>query len=159
MIRLLSIGLILSFALSPHFLFAQERDRNGNGTITNMGGSFSMSVPENAVLQFSYIGFASREIAVNGKKDIQVVLEENYETLDEVVVTGYATQRKINLSGSVDQVTAKQLEARPVTNIAKGLQGMVPNLNCRNIRGKGVIWRYFDHNQTREYRKDSGKLQ
>jgi TonB-linked SusC/RagA family outer membrane protein len=153
MSRLLLIGLILSFVFSPPFVSAQERSGirvtgkvtdvkgeplmgvsvqekgSGNGTVTNMDGNFSMSVPDDAVLLFSYIGFVSQEIPVKGKKDMPVVLEENYETLDEVVVTGYAIQRKINLSGSVDQVTAKQLEARPVTNIAKGLQGMVPNLN------------------------------
>lgn len=151
--RLLLIGIVLSLVLSPHQLFAQERARvqvtgrvtdlkgevligvsvqekeSGNGTITNIDGSFSISVSNDATLQFSYIGFISQEIPINGKKDIQIVLEENREILDEVVVTGYAIQRKVNLSGSVDQVTAKQLEARPITNIAKGLQGMVPNLN------------------------------
>lgn len=124
---------------------------SGNGTVTNVDGSFSLAVPADAVLSVSYMGYKTQETTVNGRTVLKIVLEENSEVLEEVVVVGYGVQRKINLSGSVDQIQAEQLEARPITNISKGLQGMVPNLNIDftsgepgqaakiNIRGEASI--------------------
>ena len=124
---------------------------SGNGTITDVDGNFSLAVPSDAVLSVSYIGYKPQDIVVNGKTTFNVVLEDDSEKLEEVVVVGYGVQRKVNLSGSVDQINAKQLEARPITNISKGLQGMVPNLNIDftsgepgqaakiNIRGEASI--------------------
>jgi sugar/nucleoside kinase (ribokinase family) len=124
---------------------------SGNGTITDVDGNFSLAVPSDAVLSVSYIGYKPQNIVVNGKTTFNVVLEDDSEKLEEVVVVGYGVQRKVNLSGSVDQINAKQLEARPITNISKGLQGMVPNLNIDftsgepgqaakiNIRGEASI--------------------
>lgn len=124
---------------------------SGNGTITDVDGHFSLAVPADAILTASYIGFKPQDIPVNGKNTFKIVLEDDSEKLEEVVVVGYGIQRKVNLSGSVDQVNAKQLESRPITNISKGLQGMVPNLNIDftsgepgaapkiNIRGEASI--------------------
>ena len=124
---------------------------SGNGTVTDMDGNFSLAIPADATLEISYIGYKPQQIVVNGKTDFKVVLEDDSEHLEEVVVIGYGVQRKVNLSGSVDQINAKQLEARPITNISKGLQGMVPNLNIDftsgepgqaakiNIRGEASI--------------------
>ena len=124
---------------------------SGNGTITDVDGNFSLAVPSDAVLSVSYIGYKPQDIVVNGKTTFNVVLEDDSEKLEEVVVVGYGVQRKVNLSGSVDQINAKQLETRPITNISKGLQGMVPNLNIDftsgepgqaakiNIRGEASI--------------------
>lgn len=124
---------------------------SGNGTVTDLDGVFSLAVPADAALEISYIGYRTQQVAVDGKSDLRITLEDDSEKLDEVVVVGYGVQRKVNLSGSVDQINAKQLEARPITNISKGLQGMVPNLNIDftsgepgqaakiNIRGEASI--------------------
>ena len=86
-----------------------------------------------------------------GKHLLKIELEDDTETLGEVVVVGYGIQKKANLSGSVDQITSTQLEQRPMTDLSKGLQGMVPNLNVDftsgepgqaaniNIRGEASI--------------------
>lgn len=124
---------------------------SGNGTITDIDGNFNIAVPANAILEVSYIGFKNKQVLVEGEKNLTIKLDEDAESLEEVVVVGYGVQRKVNLSGSVDQINTKDLEARPITNISKGLQGMVPNLNIDftsgepgqaakiNIRGEASI--------------------
>lgn len=122
-----------------------------NGTITDFDGNFSLSVQADATLQISYIGYLSQEIPVSGKTSFNVLLKEDSQTLDEVIVVGFGTQKKVNLTGSVGMATAKDLEARPVSNAAQALQGLVPGLNIStttgemdkdmsiNIRGNGTI--------------------
>lgn len=128
----------------------QEKE-SGNGTITDVNGNFSIAVPADATLQFSYVGYRDKTIPVNGNTTFTVVLEDDTETLGEVVVVGYGVQKKINLSGSVDQVNSKELEQKPMSDLSRGLQGMVPNLNIDftsgepgqaaniNIRGEASI--------------------
>jgi TonB-linked SusC/RagA family outer membrane protein len=99
------------------------------GTATDINGKFSIYARPGDVLKVSYVGYAAKTVAVGSNVALNIVLDEDEKTLGEVVVVGYGTQRRINLSGSVDQVSAKQLEARPMTSISGGLQGMVPNLN------------------------------
>ena len=71
----------------------------------------------------------TQNVSVKNKTNISVVLKEDTQTLDEVVVVGYGTQKKVNLTGAVSSVSAEVMESRPVTNIAQALQGVVPNLN------------------------------
>ncbi len=100
-----------------------------NGTVTDIDGQFSLNnVSKGTVLVVSYIGFENREVKWDGK-DLSVVLSEDSQSIDEVVVVGYGTQKKVNLSGAVANVDGKVLENRPITNIGQGLQGVVPNLN------------------------------
>lgn len=99
------------------------------GTATVIDGKFNIQACPGDVLQISYMGYTTKAVTVGNDTVLNIVLEEEQKTLGEVVVVGYGTQRKISLSGSVDQVSAKQLEARPINNIAKGLQGMASNLN------------------------------
>ena len=73
-----------------------------NGTITNMDGEFSLEVPNKATLQISYIGFNTQEIPVNGQKSFTIRMTEDTQSLDEVVVVGYGTQKKLNVTGAVD---------------------------------------------------------
>ena len=100
-----------------------------NGVMTDGDGRFSLSVFSNAVLQVSYIGYQSKEIPVNGKSSFKIELLEDMELLDEVVVVGYAVQKKANMSGSVATVDVKKLEDRPITTIGNALQGAVASLN------------------------------
>lgn len=106
-----------------------------NATVTNIDGEYVLSnVPSGATLVVSYIGFQNREIKWNGRQ-ANVVLDEDTQGLDEVVVVGYGTQKKVNLSGAVTNVSGKVLENRPITNIGQGLQGVVPNLNVTMSSG------------------------
>ncbi|MDR1938987.1 MAG: carboxypeptidase-like regulatory domain-containing protein, partial [Tannerellaceae bacterium] len=95
---------------------------SGNGTITDIDGNFTMSVSPDALIEISYFGYKAQEIVVGEKTSFRIVMEDDMLNLEEVVVVGYGVQRKINLSGSVDQISAKQLEARPISNLSKGLQ-------------------------------------
>lgn len=99
------------------------------GGITDANGDFSLSdVAPNAVISISYIGYKTQEIVLNGKTSVNVTLSEDSEALDEVVVIGYGTQKKADLSGAVATVPTKVLENRPVLTVGQALQGSVANL-------------------------------
>ena len=95
-----------------------------SGTITDISGSYSIEANEGDVLVFSFTGFASQEITVGTSSNIDVVLQAGSQ-LDEVVVTGYGTQKKANLTGAVGIVDAEILAARPLTSASQSLQGQV----------------------------------
>lgn len=103
--------------------------RTMNGITTDIDGKFYLDVASGATLIVSYIGYKTEEVAVANKHNLSITLKEDSETLEEVVVVGYETQKKVNLTGAVSQVTSKVLENRPITNLGQGLQGVVPNLN------------------------------
>lgn len=108
----------------------------GNGTVTDYDGNYNLTgVSSNATLQISYVGMKSKDVAINGRTTIDVVLETDTELLDEVVVVGYGTQKKANLTGAVAQVSGDVLENRPISNIGQGLQGVIPNLNVNMNSG------------------------
>lgn len=94
-----------------------------NGVITDIDGMFAFSVAENAILQFSYIGYLSQETAVKKQQNLQIVLKEDLQKLDEVVVIGYGTVKKRDLTGSVSSVSADQIKQVAVVNPALALQG------------------------------------
>ncbi|SDL92754.1 TonB-linked outer membrane protein, SusC/RagA family [Catalinimonas alkaloidigena] len=107
------------------------------GTITDLEGRFQLtpSGPD-ATLVFSYVGFLSQEVPLNGRSTLDVTLEEDVAQLQDVVVIGFGTEKKVNLSGAVDQIDAKALESRPIANVSQGLQGLVPNLNVQFNSGE-----------------------
>ena len=94
-----------------------------NGTITDFDGNFSLKVSGNKTLVVSYIGMKSQEISVKGKTKIQVTLEDDAQALDEVVVIGYGTSKKKDLTGSVASVQGETLAKVPVTSTAQALTG------------------------------------
>ena len=100
-----------------------------NGTVTDYDGNFNLNVNNNAVLRISYIGYLEQEVATEGKSTINVKLLEDTKTLDELVVVGYGTQKKINLTGSVEVIGGEKLESRPVANISQALQGQITGAN------------------------------
>lgn len=106
-----------------------------NGTVTDIDGNFSLNVPENSTLVFSYIGFVEQEIIWDGRSTLNIVLLENSELLEEVVVVGFGTQKKVNLTGAVSQVGNEVLENRPAPNLTRLLQGTLPNLNIKMADG------------------------
>jgi len=102
------------------------------GTATNDAGQFVIEqVTTGTVLVFRMVGYTPQEIRFDGQSALAVVMETDAGSLEEVVVIGYGTQRKVNLSGAVDQVDAKALTQRPIANVSQGLQGLIPNLNIR----------------------------
>lgn len=126
-----------------------------NGVITDLNGVFNMKdVPSDGVLTISYIGYKDVEVKINpSQTSYAVTLEEDNQMLDEVVVVGFGTQRRANLTEAVATVDTKALKSRPVTNLGQSLQGTVPGLNLSvgsyggqlgqsmdvNIRGTGTI--------------------
>ena len=121
-----------------------------NGTITDFDGKFTLNVSSpNAKLVISYIGYVSQEVSAPKNGELKVVLKEDTETLEEVVVVGYGTQKKANLSGSVSSVDSEQLQNRPIQNVSSGLQGLMsgvtitgangaPGMDSGNIRVRGT---------------------
>jgi len=105
------------------------------GTVTDFDGKFSISnAPNGCTIVVSYIGYLNQEKKWDGNA-IKIVLNEDSKALDEVVVVGYGTQKKANLTGAVASVNGDVLENRPISNIGQGLQGVVPNLNVSMSRG------------------------
>ena len=113
-----------------------EKGNSSNGTITDMDGNFSLSVQPGTVLVVSYIGYKTQEVTATVGKAINVTLQEDNEMLDEVVVVGFGTQKKVNLTGSVGIATAKEIESRPVTSAVQALQGLVPGLKISTSTGE-----------------------
>lgn len=109
------------------------------GTITDIDGNFSLSVHPKAVLQISFLGYVKQEFPIGGKTSFSITLKDDTEVLDEVVVVGFGTQKKVNLTGSIGTVNAAALKERPVANAVQALQGLVPGLNITTPKGGGQL--------------------
>ena len=106
-----------------------------NGTITGIDGDFSLSnVKKGDILQISFVGYITQEVKWNGTP-LNIILKDDTQTLEEVVVVGYGTQKKVNLTGAVAMAESDVLEDRPIANLAQGLQGAIPNLNISFANG------------------------
>ena len=108
-----------------------------NGTVTDLDGQFTLAVKNNAVLVVSYVGFTTQEIATAGRSDFRVVLAEDNKLLDDVVVVGYGTMKKSDLTGAVASANIKAFEKSPNTNVLQSLQGTVPGLNVGQASSAG----------------------
>ena len=107
-----------------------------NGTITDMDGKFSLEVEEGATLQISYIGYANQEIKVGNQKTLSIALKEDAEALDELVVVGYGTQKKVNLTGAVSNVKSDLLQNRTSSSPVNLLTGQVPGVTILQNSGQ-----------------------
>ncbi|MCM5662404.1 SusC/RagA family TonB-linked outer membrane protein [Galbibacter mesophilus] len=106
------------------------------GVVTDFDGNYEINVSgTNAVLVFSYIGFATKEVSVNNQTTINVTLQEDVSQLDEVVVVGYGTQKKSDITGAVSSVKSEDLVAYPVQNAEQALQGRVAGVNIQTNNG------------------------
>jgi TonB-linked SusC/RagA family outer membrane protein len=100
-----------------------------NGNVTDFDGKFTLEVPDNAVLQVSYIGYITQDVPVGNQTNLNITLLENNQELEEVVVIGFGTQKKVNLVGAVAAVkVGETLASRSVSNVSSGLQGLLPGL-------------------------------
>lgn len=126
-----------------------------NGTMTDMDGRFTLSVPGNATLQISYIGYTTEEIVVNNQTKLNVTLKEDSQNLDELVVVGYGVVRKADLAGSVAVLDSKSFKDQPIVQVSDALQGRVSGVQVQNsgvpggtvkirVRGSGSINRSND---------------
>ena len=106
------------------------------GTVTDGEGNFTLSVPDNAVLEVSYIGYQTQEVTVGSQTSLSITLKASASGLNEVVVVGYGTQKKADLTGAVESVGSEVFDNRSVSNTTQALEGVVPNLNLSLADGK-----------------------
>ena len=100
-----------------------------NGMITDLDGNFSLTVQKNATLVISYIGYVTQEIAIKGNTNLNIILKEDSKALEEVVVIGYGTARKSDVTGSIASVGGDKLQEMPSTNITYALQNRVAGVD------------------------------
>ena len=108
-----------------------------HGTVTDEDGRWTLELEDdNVTLEISSMGYQSQSVAVKGRSDFTVTLTSDTQYLDEVVVVGYGTQKKVNLTGSVSMVTSEDMASRPVSNMSSGLQGLLPGVTVVNATGQ-----------------------
>lgn len=112
------------------------KDNPTVGTITDMDGKFSLEAGNSKVFVFSYIGYAPQEVSIVGKNNIQVQLKEDSETLEEVVVVGYGTQKKGSLTGAISSVKSEELTRTTTPTTAGALVGKTPGISARQADGR-----------------------
>lgn len=145
-------GVVVDAATGEPIIGASVILKNSTvGTMTDIDGNFSLQVPQNSTLNASYLGYVAQDVSVGTQTSLKIALKEDAQQLDEIVVVGFGTQKKVNLTGSVGIATAKELQDRPVMLASQALQGLVPGLNISqnngsletrssiNIRGTGTI--------------------
>ena len=106
-----------------------------NGTTTDVEGNFSINAKSGSTLVITFIGYVREEVKANAGRRMEIILQEDSETLEEVVVVGYGTMKKADLTGSVATVGSEVIEDRPLTNLGAGLQGAIANLNISSSNG------------------------
>lgn len=109
-----------------------------NGTISDFDGNFSFTAPENSLIEVSYIGYKSQQLTAVDGRTLSIIMKEDTEVLDEVVVVGFGTQKKVNLTGAVGTVDSEVFSSRPVSNVSEMLQGTVPGLNITGGDGTSM---------------------
>ncbi|RAV28431.1 SusC/RagA family TonB-linked outer membrane protein [Sinomicrobium soli] len=131
-------GEVVSESGEPLMGVTVYHEESGAYTVTGFDGDFELGLPvSEGVLQISYLGYKSREEAFStDHNNLTIILTEDVTALDEVLVVGYGTQKKENLTGAVDQVSSDVFENRPITNLSQGLQGAIANLNIIPADGK-----------------------
>lgn len=107
-----------------------------NGVITDIDGNFKMQVQPNAKIQISFIGYITQTVTVGNRNNIKVTLIDDSQALDEVVVIGYQTVKRKDLTGSVASISGKNIAATPVSNVAQALQGKLPGVNVMSQDGR-----------------------
>lgn len=122
----------------PGVSVAVKAGESISGVVTDINGKYQLKASPDATIEFSFIGFKSIQQQVGNRKVINVTLEIDNQMLEEVVVVGYGTQKKVNLTGSVSVIDSKAFESVPVANAVQALQGQVPGLNIYSNKGGGL---------------------
>ena len=113
-----------------------EKNAHGNGVISDLNGAFSLRVKPDAVIEVSYIGYVKKEVATKGRNFVTVVLSEDSKALEEVVVVGYGSQKKISVTGSVASIQTEDLLKSSQANLAAALSGRLPGLTTMQTSGR-----------------------
>lgn len=111
-------------------------DGTSDGAVTDGDGKYTLTLSPDAVLKISFLGYQDQTVAINGRNVIDVILMEDMQFLDEVVVVGYGVQKKVNLTGSVAMIDSDEMAARPISNVATGLQGLLPGVTVTSASGQ-----------------------
>ncbi len=149
-LMLLGFGIIFQFSLAAQTISGTITDNTNEpligasvlvkgtstGTVTDFNGKYSLDVEGGTAIVVSYTGYLSQEVSIGASSTINIVMQTDAALLSEVVVTGYGSQRKENLTGAVGVVTAKALEARPITNATQSLQGQVSGVWVNQVSGE-----------------------
>lgn len=106
-----------------------------NGMITDFNGNFSLKVSSKATIVISYVGYITQEVTLNGQKNLKIILKEDNEMLDEIVVIGYGTMKKSDMTGAISSVDVEELSKRTTTNPAEALQGKIAGVNIQKAGG------------------------
>ncbi|MEN6323656.1 MAG: TonB-dependent receptor [Proteiniphilum sp.] len=113
-----------------------EKGNPTHGTVTDINGNFILTnIPENATLQFTYIGMKSQEVAIKGLTTVNITMEPDIELLEEVVVVGYGTMKKSDLTGAITVVNAGKLKDLPVASLDQKIKGQIPGVRIQQITG------------------------
>lgn len=130
-------GVITDTNNEPLIGAAIHEKGTSNGTMTDIEGKYTLNVSNrNATLTFSYVGFNSKEIALNGRTAVNVQLESSQSSLDEIIVVGYGTQKKSSLTAAVSQIEGKELMVTPSTNITSIIGGRIPGVTSVQESGE-----------------------
>ena len=142
------------FQSSPRKITGQVKDALGepiiganvvvkgttNGTITDMDGKFSLNVEKGATLVISYIGFSNQEIKIGNQTNLSITMKEDSEALDEVIVVGYGTQKKVNLTGSVATISSKDIAETHASNTSTLLAGRLPGVISMAVISSSLLY-------------------
>lgn len=144
-------GVVRDIGKEPLIGVSITEKGTNNGTITDINGQYSISITKSkAIIVFSYLGYLSQEIVIESQKNIDITLKEDLQKLDEVVIIGYGTAKKSDLTGAVTRANLGALEKSPNVDVLQGLKGVVPGLNIGvstkagdspdiSIRGRNTI--------------------
>lgn len=128
-------GTVVDEAGEPLIGVSVQVQGTTNGTITNLDGAFTLDAPRGSILEISYIGYKTETIKIENTV-LKIILKEDTQKLDEVVVVGFGTQKKVNLTGAVSAVSGEEISRRPVANSAALLQGQIPGLRVNQGTGQ-----------------------
>ena len=128
-------GTVTDTSGEPLIGVSVKPEKSNTGVSTDANGKFTITMSAPGTLEFSYVGMDTKKIKVTGPIDLNVELEDNANLLDDVVVVGYGTQRKVNLTGAVQSISSDEILKRSVSNGSSALQGLVPGLTATQTSG------------------------
>ena len=117
-----------------------QNPESGKGVITNVNGDYSIEAIPGQTLKFSYVGFSDISIKVGSSTVLNITMTENSTILNEVVVVGFGSQKKVNLTGAVGVIGNEEINGRPVSSAAQALQGLDPSLNIGINTGSCLLY-------------------
>mgnify|MGYP000463558632 CR=1 FL=1 len=129
-------GLITDSSGEPLIGVSIQVKGTTHGTISDLDGKFMLLAKTGDILRISYVGYTPQEITLTGNQQLRIIMEEDTKRLEEVVVVGYGTQKKVNLTGSVSSITADELANKPVMSTAQALAGLAPGLSVLQTSGR-----------------------